>query len=92
VNYKQLFRAFFSCFHGQKLKFKIYFLHCGVRTKRLLDTKVKKFLKKLGSIFWGKKIVFFRTSCFGFRAKGVCPLLLPLVSLVVVYAIDAKLK
>ena len=26
--------------------------------------------------------VFFTASCFGYRAKGVCPLLLPLVSLV----------
>ena len=28
------------------------------------------------------KIVFFRASCFGFIVKGVCPLFLPLVSLV----------
>jgi hypothetical protein len=26
-------------------------------------------------------LVLFRASCFGFRVKGVCPLLLPLVSL-----------
>ena len=35
----------------------------------------------MGSIFGGLKIGFFRASCFGFRVKGVCPLLLPLVSL-----------
>ena len=35
----------------------------------------------MGSIFGGLKIVFFRASCFGFRVKGVSPLLLPLVSL-----------
>jgi hypothetical protein len=80
VNYEQLFRAVFSCFHGQKLRF-LFFLHFRVRTKRLLDTKVKFFFKNLESIFGGLKIVFFRASCFGFRVKGVCPLLLPLVSL-----------
>ena len=37
----------------------------------------------MGSIFGGLKIVFFRASCFGFRVKGVCLLLLPLVSLVI---------
>jgi hypothetical protein len=73
VNYEQLF----SCFHRQKLI--IFFLHCRVRTEKLLDTKAKK--KKLGSIFWGLRFGFFRASCFGFRVKGVCPLLLPLVTL-----------
>ena len=41
VNYEQLLRAIFSCFHGQKLNFLNFFLHCRVRTKKLLDTKVK---------------------------------------------------
>ena len=36
----------------------------------------------MGSIFGGLKMFFFRASCFGFRVKGVCPLLLSLVSLV----------
>jgi hypothetical protein len=30
---------------------------------------------------FSKKLGFFRASCFGYRVKGVCPLLLPLVSL-----------
>jgi hypothetical protein len=48
----------------------------------LLDTKVKKNIQKFGKYFWGIKNCFFRASCFGFRVKGVCPLLLPLVSLI----------
>jgi hypothetical protein len=39
--FEQLLRAVFSCFHGQKFKFK-FFLHCRVRTEKLLDTEVKK--------------------------------------------------
>jgi hypothetical protein len=31
---------------------------------------------------WGGLKFFFRASCFGFIVKGVCPLLLPLVSLI----------
>ena len=57
MNYEQLLRAVFSCFYEPKLKFKKIFLHCRVRTKRLLDTKVIFFLK-LGSILGGLKIVF----------------------------------
>ena len=39
--------------------------------------------KKLGSIFFfGLKTGFFRTSCVGYRVKGVCSLLLPLVYLI----------
>ena len=41
VNYEQLFRAVFSCFHGQKFKFSKKNLHWRVRTKKLLHTKVK---------------------------------------------------
>ena len=59
------------------------FLHCRVRTKKLLDTKVKQ-IKKNGKYFF-VKICFFRASCFGFIVKGVCPLLLPLVSLTLTY-------
>jgi hypothetical protein len=81
MNYEQLLRAVFSCFHGQKIEFLIFFLHFRVCTKKLLDTKVKLKKKKLGSILWGLKTGFFRASCFGYRVKGVCPLLLPLVSL-----------
>ena len=55
-------------------------LHFRVNTKKLLDTKVIFFLN-LGSIFGGLKISFFRASCFSFIVKGVCLLLLPLVSL-----------
>ena len=36
----------------------------------------------MGSIFFGLKTGFFRASCFGFRVKGVCLLLLPLVFLI----------
>jgi hypothetical protein len=38
---------------------------CSVRTKKLLNKKVKKYEKKLGSIFAGLKTGFFRASCFG---------------------------
>ena len=41
--------------------------------------------EKIRSIFFGggvKNWGFFRASCFGYRVKGVCPLLLPLVSLI----------
>ena len=58
VNYEQLLRTVFSCFHGQKLNFLQFFLHCRVRTKKLLDTKVKKNSKKIWKYFWGVKIVF----------------------------------
>ena len=34
------------------------------------------------SFFGGLKTVFIRASCFGYRVKGVCPLLLPVVSLI----------
>jgi hypothetical protein len=59
VNYEQLLRAVFSCFHGQKLNFLKIVLHCRVRTKKLLDKKVKKFLKKFGKNFLGVKNWFF---------------------------------
>ena len=82
MNSEQLFRAVFSCFHGQKFILKTKNLHCRVRTKKLLDTKVIFFFFKLGRNFLELKTgVFFRASCFGFRVKGVSPLLLPLVSL-----------
>ena len=58
VNYEQLLRAVFTCFHGQKLILKKIVLHCRVRTKKLLDTKVNFFLLNLGSIFGGLKDVF----------------------------------
>jgi hypothetical protein len=53
VNYEQLLRAVFSCFHGQKLNLKNNVLHCRVRTKNLLDTKVKKKKKKKWKVFLG---------------------------------------
>ena len=96
VNYEQLLRVDFSCFHGQKLKKIKKNLHCRVCTKKLLDTKVKLFFLNLGSIFGGvKNWVFFRASCFGYRVKGACPLLLPLVSLVatkgcILYRLDSN--
>ena len=80
MNSEQLLRAVFSCFHVQKLNFLNFFLHCRVRTKKLLDTKVKN--KKIGKYFGGVKNCFFRASCFGFIVKGVHLLLLPLVSLI----------
>ena len=54
VNYEQLLKAVFSCFHGQKFNFN-NFIHFRVRTKKLLDTKVKKKIKKIGKYFWGFK-------------------------------------
>ena len=54
VNTEQLLRTVFSCFHGQKLNVN-FFLHCRVRTKKLLDTKVIFFFFNLGSIFGGAK-------------------------------------
>ena len=58
VNYEQLLRAVFSCFHGQKLNFFNFFLHCRVRTKKLLDTKVKISLEKFGKYFGEVKNCF----------------------------------
>jgi hypothetical protein len=37
MNYEQLLSLVFSCFHGQKFKFLKLFLHCSVRTKKLLN-------------------------------------------------------
>jgi hypothetical protein len=76
------FEGCFFMFSWAKKKIYNFFLHFRVCTKMLLDTKVKKKFKKLGSIFGESKTGFFRASCFGFRIKGVCLLLLPLVSLV----------
>jgi hypothetical protein len=42
VNYEQLLRAVFSCFHEKKLNFLDFLLHCRVRTEKLLDKKEKK--------------------------------------------------
>ena len=48
------------CVHYQKLGsttliFKNFFLHCRVRSKKLLDTKAKKIQKKFGKyLFWVK--------------------------------------
>ena len=39
----------------------------------------------MGSILFGLRTGFFRASCFRYRVKGVCPLLLPLVSLTTGY-------
>ena len=58
MHYEQLLRTVFSCFHGQKLNVFKKFLHCRVRNKKLLDTKVKTFYKKLGKYFGGVKIFF----------------------------------
>ena len=71
---------FFHVFMRKNFIFN-FFLHCSVRTKKLLKIQVKKIFKKLGSIFFGLKTGLFRASCFGHRVKGVCPLLIPLVSL-----------
>jgi hypothetical protein len=73
---------FFHVFMGKIFFFLNSFLPCRVRTKKLLDTKIKKFKKEFGKIFFIIKNSFFRTSCFGYRVKGLSPLLLPLVSLV----------
>ena len=57
---------FFQLFMGKKLFFLDYFLHCSVRTKKLLNKKVEKIQKKFGRIFFGLKTVFFRARCFWF--------------------------
>ena len=57
VNYEQLLRAVFSCFHGQKLILDVFFTF-RVRTKKLLDTKVKFFLKIWEVFLGGLKFVF----------------------------------
>ena len=50
---------FFSCFHGQKLNFLKFVLHCRVCTKKLFDKKVIFFCFNLGSIFfWVKNCIF----------------------------------
>ena len=59
VNYEQLLRAVFFMFSWAFYFLFFFNLHCRVRTKKLLDTKVKFFLKNLGSILGGLKIVFF---------------------------------
>jgi hypothetical protein len=46
-------------FSWTKIKFSKKFLHCRVRTKKLLDTKVKQIKKKnIGNHFWGVKNFF----------------------------------
>ena len=48
----------------------------------MLDTKVKNFLKKFGKyLFWVRNCFFLRLAVLVIIVKGVCPLLLPLVSL-----------
>jgi hypothetical protein len=45
--------------YGQKFNFSKQFLHCRVRTKKLLDTKVEKMLKEFWNYFLGVKNCFF---------------------------------
>ena len=59
-----LLRAVFSFFHGQKIYF-LFFFHCSVRTKKLLDIKFE-----IGKYFRGVKTCFFGASCFGYYSKG----------------------
>jgi hypothetical protein len=56
---------FFQLFMGKNYFFSKNFLHCSIRTKKLLNRKVKKFEKKFGGIFFELKTGFFRASCFG---------------------------
>ena len=65
---------FFHVFMGKNLIL-IFFLHCSVRTKKLLEIK-GSFLE--GIFFWIKNFFF-----LGLAVLGVCPLLLPLVSLII---------
>jgi hypothetical protein len=65
-------------FSWAKINLLIFFYIVG---SALLDTKVNFFFQKFGKYFWGVKKWFVRASCFGFIVKGVCLLLLPLVSL-----------
>jgi hypothetical protein len=53
ANYEQLFSSVFSSFHGQRFIFLNLFLHCSVRTKKLLNRKVKKNMKKIWEVFLG---------------------------------------
>ena len=72
---------FFSCFHRQKINFNFFF-HYSVRTEKLLDTNIEKKQINRGSIFGGLKIGgFLGLAVLVIIARGVCPLLLRLVSL-----------
>jgi hypothetical protein len=59
LNYEQLLSSVFSTFYEQKFIFLDFFLQCSVRTKKLLNKKVKKKKKYLVSIFFGLKTVCF---------------------------------
>ena len=71
---------FFHAFMGKNLILNFYIERAQL--KSCLIQNWKKIEKNLGSILGGLKIVFFKASCYVFRVKGACPLLLPLVSLV----------
>ena len=58
-----------------------FFFYIVVSASKSCLNKNFKLKKKIGKYFFWIKNYFFRASCFGFRVKGVCPLLLPLVSL-----------
>jgi hypothetical protein len=49
---------FFQLFMSKIFFFFEFFLHCSVRTKKLLNKKVKKNEKKFGRIFFGLKTFF----------------------------------
>ena len=95
--YEQLFSSVFSTFHGQNFIFSIYFLHCSVCTKKLLNKKVKKIETNFGRIFFGLKTVFLGLAVlvyFGFSTYRVSPWLLSTVSLANVhnYRMDLVIK
>jgi hypothetical protein len=56
---EQLFWVVFSIFHGQKIYFLIFFLHCSVRTEKLHKTKLKIFKNFMGKNFYLRKTSFF---------------------------------
>ena len=47
ADYEQLLRAVFSCFHGQKIGFKLFFKYPSVRSEKLHKMKVRKLKKFL---------------------------------------------
>ena len=52
-----IWELFFHVFMDRNQIF--FFLHCRVLTEKLLDTKVKKKIKKYGKYFFGVKNLFF---------------------------------
>ena len=70
LNYEQLLSSVFQFFMSNF--FFQFSLHSSVRTKKLLNIKVKKNFKKIWEVFFlgGVEFFFFRAICFGYHSKG----------------------